>query len=220
MIPPADQPPPAVISLSQIVQAPKEDERRRPNLMSSQVIPAPGTQVVIWTVTDPDNDVLLNTFSIRRDGESSWTDIVSASRESYAQFDTKHLPDGIYFTRLVAAETSPRPADEQLSQTFETDDLVVDHTAPEIIEAKSQRNGTSVILTVRGRDQLSLLDGIEVVFNNNVRETIEQPADGVRDGREETFTFEVPLARVSNATSVEVTLDDAAGNGAAKRLTW
>ena len=75
-------------------------------------------------------------------------------------------------------------------------------------------------ITVLGRDQLSLLDGIEVVFNNNVRETIEQPADGIRDGREETFTFEVPLARVSNATSVEVTLYDAAGNGTAKRLSW
>ena len=220
MIAPADQPPPAVVSLSQIVQAPKEEDRRRPNLMNSQVIPSPGTQVVIWTVTDPDGDSLLNTLSIRRDGDSAWTDIVSASRDNYAQFDTKHLPDGVYFTRLVATETSPRPIDERLSQTFETDDLIVDHSAPEIVEAKAQRSGSSVTITVQGRDQLSLLDGIEVVFNNNVRETIEQPADGIRDGREETFTFEVPLARVSNATSVEVTLYDAAGNGTAKRLSW
>jgi hypothetical protein len=42
----------------------------------------------------------------------------------------------------------------------------------------------------------------------------------VRDGREETFTLEIPLARVSNATSLEVTLYDAAGNGTAKRLSW
>ncbi|MGH7943825.1 MAG: hypothetical protein ACREF9_02255 [Opitutaceae bacterium] len=215
-----EQPPPAVVSLSQVIQAPKEDERRRPSLMSSQVIPSPGTQVIIWTVTDPDGDNLLNTFSIRRDGDSNWTDIVTATRDAYAQFDTKHLPDGIYFTRLVAAETSPRPEDARLSQTFETDDLIVDHTAPELIEAKAQRSGNSVIVSVHGRDALSLLDGIEVVFNNNVRETVEQPADGVRDGREETFTLELPLARVSNATSVEVTLYDAAGNGTAKRLTW
>ncbi len=89
-----------------------------------------------------------------------------------------------------------------------------------MVDAKAQRSGTSVVVSVHGRDQLSLLDGMEVVFNNNVRETIEQPADGVRDGREETFTFEIPLARVSNATSVEVTIYDAAGNGTAKRLTW
>jgi len=75
-----------------------------------------------------------------------------------------------------------------------------------------------VQVTIRGRDALSLLDGIEVVFNNGVRESLEQPADGVRDGREETFTLEVPLARVSNATSLEVTLFDLAGNGTARRL--
>jgi hypothetical protein len=98
--------------------------------------------------------------------------------------------------------------------------LVVDHTAPEIVDAKAQRTGTTLTVSVQGRDRLSLLEGIEVVFNNNVRETIDQPADGVRDGREETFTFEVPLARVSNATAVEVTLYDAAGNGTAKRLSW
>ena len=220
MIPPAEQPPPAVVSLSQVIQAQKEEERRRPNLMSSQVIPSPGTQVVVWTVTDPDGDNLLNTFSIRRDGDANWTDIVASSRENYAQFDTRHLPDGIYFTRLVAAETSPRSPGTRLSQTFETDDLVVDHTAPEVLEAKVERAESSVVVTVRGRDTLSLLEGIEVVFNNNVRETVEQPVDGVRDGREETFRLEIPLARISNATSVEVTLYDTAGNGSARRLTW
>ena len=61
---------------------------------------------------------------------------------------------------------------------------------------------------------------MEAHFNNGVRETLEQPSDGIRDGREETFTLEVPLAKVSNATFVEVTLYDAAGNGSAKRLSW
>jgi hypothetical protein len=215
-----EQPPPAAVSLSQVIQNPKDEDRRRSNFLSSNVIPSPGTQVVLWTVVDPDGDNLLNTFSIRREGETAWTDIVTTTRDNYAQFDTKHLPDGVFFTRLVATETSPRPAAERLSQTFETDDLIVDHTAPEMVEANAQRTGNAVVVTVRGRDKLSLLDGMEVVFNNNVRETVEQPSDGVRDGREEVFTLEIPLARVSNATSVEVTLYDAAGNGTAKRLSW
>jgi hypothetical protein len=145
---------------------------------------------------------------------------VTSSRDSYAQFDTKHMPDGVYFTRLVATEIAPRPAADRLAQTFETDDLIVDHTAPEIIDASARHEGNSIVVTVHGRDNLSLLDGIEVMFNNNVRETVEQPQDGVRDGREETFVLDVPLARVSNANSLEVTLYDAAGNGTARRLTW
>jgi hypothetical protein len=181
---------------------------------------SPGTQVVLWNLIDPDGDNLLSTFSIRREGDSEWMDMVMASRENYAQFDTKHLPDGVYFTRLVATETAPRAVGDRLVHTFETDDLTVDYTPPEIIAASAQRTAAAVIITVHGRDALSLLEGIDVVFNNNVREKVDQPADGIRDGREETFTLEIPLARVSNATSAEVTLYDAAGNGTARRLSW
>jgi len=215
-----EQPASPIVSLNQLVSGPKEDDRRKNSFLSSQVVPSPGTQVVLWTVTDPDGDNVTCTFSLRRDGDAQWTDLVTNTRDSYAQFDTAHLPDGVYFTRLVATETAPRPPADRLAQTFETDDLVIDHTPPEMLEATAKRSGDSVVLTVHGRDRLSLLDGIEVVFSNGVRETVEQPVDGVRDGREETFSLDVPLAKVSNATSVEITLYDAAGNGTARRLTW
>ncbi|MFM1749717.1 MAG: hypothetical protein RLZZ188_3383, partial [Verrucomicrobiota bacterium] len=77
-----------------------------------------------------------------------------------------------------------------------------------------------VVVTVRGRDRLSLLEGMEAVFNNNQREVVTQPLDGVRDGREETFVLEMPLARTNGATSLEVTLQDVAGNAVSRRLTW
>ncbi|MEO7414337.1 MAG: hypothetical protein ABIZ81_13375, partial [Opitutaceae bacterium] len=214
-----DTPAPAIVSLSQLVQK-DEDRPRRSNLLSSQVVPAPGTQVVLWTVTDSDGDNLAATFSLRRDGDANWTDIVVNTRDAYAQFDTAHLPDGIYFTRLVATEIEPRPSAERLSATFETDDLVIDHQRPELLECTAKRVGDKVVVTVHGRDGLSLLDGIEVLFNNGVHETLEQPVDGIRDGREETFSMEIPHPRVANANSVEVTLYDTAGNGSTKRLTW
>ncbi len=218
---PAVEPAPATsVSVSQLLQGAKEEDRRRSTFLSSQIVPQPGLQVVLWTVVDPDGDTLLSTFSIRRDGDEAWTDVVTSTRDGYAQFNTRHLPEGLYFTRVIVTETAPRPESERLSITLETDDLVVDHTPPEILAATARRSNNSVIVTVSGRDVRSLLDGIEVVFTNNVREIVEQPIDGVRDGREETFVLEMPLARVANATSLEVTLFDLAGNRAARRLTW
>lgn len=214
-----ETPAPAVVSLNQVIQ--KEDERpRRSNLLNSQVVPTPGMQVVLWTITDADGDNLAATFSLRREGDTGWTDIVVNTRDAFAQFDTAHLPDGIYFTRLVATEIDPRPVGERLSATFETDDLVIDHQRPELLECTAKRVGDKIVVTVHGRDGLSLLDGIEVLFNNGVHETLEQPVDGIRDGREETFTMEIPQARVAAANSVEVTLYDTAGNGSTKRLSW
>lgn len=217
---PAPEPvPPVVATVSQLLQAPKDDERRR-GMLNGQVFLSPGTQVALWNITDPDGDPFVVTYSIRRDGDTAWTDLVNGTKDQYAQFDTKSLADGVYFTRLVVQEVGPRPVADRLTHTFETDDLVVDHTAPEIREATARRNGDTLVVTVRGRDALSLLDGIEVVFNNGVRESVEQPADGIRDGREETFILELPLARLANATSLEVTLQDAPGNSVSRRLTW
>jgi len=221
IIVPPEQPPSAVTTVGQLISATDHEggERRRNGFLGSTVVASPGTRVCFWTVTDADNDNLVYTFSIRHDGDAPWTDLAVDSPEAYVQFDTLHLAEGIYFTRLVAKEAAPRPEADRLTVTFETDDMLVDHTPPVILEAAARRTGTQVQVSVHGRDALSLLDSAEFTFNNGEHQIVEQPADGILDGREETFVLEVPAAQVSGATSVEVTLYDAAGNGATQRLS-
>lgn len=208
-----------VVSLGQLLQdGGKSDDRSRSGLLGSQVVPAPGMQVVLWTLSDPDGDNFVSTFSLRRDGEDTWSDIAVDTADSFVQFDLSHLRDGVYFTRLVTRETAPRSEADRLVTTFETDDLVVDRTPPEIVNAAVERHERFCRVSVEGLDTLSLLDGIEVIFNNGTREHTEQPVDGIRDGRAETFVIEVPVERVANATAVEITLYDANGNTAVRRL--
>jgi hypothetical protein len=222
--PATEQAPSSVVTLSQLLSGgtggSDSAEKRKNNFLNSRVVPAPGTQVVFWTVNDPDGDNVACTFSLRREGDTAWTDLAVNVREPYAQFDISHLPEGVYATRLVATEQAPRPPAERLSATFETDELVVDRTPPELIEATAKRMGDRVVLTVHGRDALTLLIGFEALFNNGVKDATEQPADGIRDSREETFVLDVPLAKVADATNVEITLYDSAGNGVSRRLTW
>lgn len=220
LIPSPDQPSPTTLSVGQILQGKDDDPKRKNSFLSSQITPAPGAQIVLWTVNDPDGDNLVCTFSIRRDGDTAWTDLALNTRESYAQFDTSHLPDGLYFTRLVVAEADPRAAADRLTNSFETDDLLVDHTPPAIVAATAKLAADKLTLTIHGHDALSLLDGVDCTFNNGLHEQVEQPADGIRDGRDETFVLELPLVRIAGATSVEVTLYDSAGNTASQRLTW
>jgi hypothetical protein len=214
---PPEMPPAVVTTVGQLMQT--DGEHHRSNLQGAQVVASPGTRVVMWTVNDPDGDNLVYTFSMRREGDPAWTDIAVDTKDSYVQFDTLHLREGTWFTRLVAKQAAPRPEAERLSVTFETDDMVVDHTPPDIEEALVKREAGKVIVTVRGKDALSLLDSAEFTFNNGAHEIVEQPADGILDGKEETFVLELPDARAAGATSVEVTLYDAAGNGATRRLS-
>jgi hypothetical protein len=217
---PPEMPAPVVTTVGQLIQASDHDtDRRRSSFLGSQIVSSPGARVIFWMVSAPDGDNLLYTFSIRHDGDPAWTDIAVDSPDSFVQFDTLHLQEGTWFTRLVAKEAAPRPEAERLSVTFETDDLVVDHTPPVIEEASVRREGSKVVVAIRGRDALSLLDSAEFTFNNGAHEIVEQPADGILDGQEETFVLELPAERLSGATSVEVTLYDAAGNGATRRLS-
>lgn len=216
---------PPGIPLSQMLNTDAGEESRaagkaKAALLNSFVVPEPGTQIVVWSITDPDNDDYAVTFSLRRAGDADWTDLAVHSRESYATFATTHFPDGVYGTRLIASELAPRPPAERLSVTFETDDLVIDHTPPVLLAATAVREAGQLVLTVRGRDALSLLAGLEASFNNGVKETVEQPADGLRDSREETFSLTVPLARIADATQVELALYDEAGNRVTRRLGW
>ena len=224
---PAPEPrPPAVTTLGQMLnpnQPPPgaegaADNRRKNSLLASQLEPSPGSQVIYWTVADADGDALAYTLSIRRLDAAAWTDLAVNTRDNYVQFDTSSLPDGLYLTRLKVAEQAPRPAAQRLQAEFETDDLLIDHTPPEILDAAARRNGADLVVSVRGRDALSLLAGAEFVFNNGWRESVEHPVDAINDGREESYETEVAGAKVAGATAVEIHLYDQSGNAAVRRL--
>lgn len=222
LIPGAQPPPQLSTTLGQMLNQPKdnaEDKRRAP-LLNSPVIPAPGMQLVYWAISDSDSDSFVATFSLRRDGDEAWTAVAVDSNLPYAQFDTTALPDGIYFTRLIVKETAPRPAPERLSVTFDTDDLRIDRTPPVILAASATITGDVLAVTIHGRDALSLLEGAEFRFNHGLERSVEQPVDGIRDDREERFVLEIPKSEIAGATSVEVSLYDAALNRASVRLSW
>lgn len=226
IIPAAEPPGTAVATLGQLLfpnQRDNKDEpapgQRRGALLNSQVIPQTGVQIVYWSVNDPDGDSLAYTFAIRPDtGPGSWTDLAVETPETYVQFETGGLPEGLYQTRLTVAEQAPRPAAQRLTYTFETDNLLVDRTPPAISATGVQRADGLVHITVSGRDTLALLEGAEFVLNNGQRAVVMHPADGMLDGHEETFRAEFPEARAAGATSVEIILYDQTGNAASTRV--
>jgi hypothetical protein len=224
IIPATEPPMSAVSTLGQLLFPNQRDlkgdtaEKGRSAFLNSQVVPQPGVQVVYWNLNDSDGDTLAYTFSIRPDGAGDWTDLSVQSPDAYVQFDTGSLREGLYLTRLTVAEQAPRPAGQRLSYTFETDSLLVDRTPPAISDTKLSRANGQLLVTVSGRDALSLLEGAEFVLNNGVRDIVLHPLDGLLDGREETFRLELPEARAAGATSIEIILYDQSGNASSTRV--
>jgi hypothetical protein len=105
-----------------------------------------------------------------------------------------------------------------LSAVFETDNLLIDRTPPVLDTVQVRREAGRLRIMVTARDEFSRLAGVEFSLNNGVRETIEQPDDGILDGRTESFTLDLPAERAARATNIEVIVYDATGNSAARRL--
>jgi|UniRef100_UPI00404B1269 hypothetical protein len=209
----------AATSLAQILQANgKSEVKSRDAFLNSEVTPQPGTQVAFWSVNDADGDNTTATFSIRAADATEWTDVLVNSPEDYAQFEISHLAEGIYRTRLTISETSPRPLDQRLATSIETDDLMIDRTPPQILDVSAIKQGNGCMITVHARDALSLLRGVELKFNNGASFDLEQPVDGILDGQEETFALELTGQQLDGSTSVEAAVLDEAGNSSARRI--
>jgi hypothetical protein len=193
--------------------------KRKGGLMNSPIVSTPGAQIVYWSLTDPDDDNLTATFSISPENSSEWIDLAIQTRDPFVQFEISHLPEGRYLSRLVVNEQAPRPAPQRLSHTFETDVLTIDRTAPEIVRTGVIRITGGWRIEVEGFDSLSLLEGAEFILNNGTRLALEQPADGILDGRRETFVAEFTDAEATPANSVEIVLYDKSGNTASRRLS-
>lgn len=224
LIPSAERPTAATATLNQILfpgarDTRDEGDRHKEALLNSQVVPAPGTQIIFWTVNDPDGDTLAYTFSLRPENSATWTDLAVNTTENYVQFETGGLAEGLYLTRLAVSEQAPRPAAQRMSYTFETDSLLVDRTPPVLSPPVVSHREGRWLISVSGRDALSLLEGAEFVLNNGTHETVVHPADGILDSREETFVAEIPEAKAAGATSLEVILYDRAGNASSVRVT-
>lgn len=226
IVPAPDPTPNLVATLGQLLfpnQRDNKDEpssgQRRGAFLNSQIIPQAGVQLVYWNVSDLDGDTLAYTFSIRPDtAQGEWTDLAVEIPDSFVQFETGGLSEGLYLTRLTVAEQAPRPAAQRISYTFETDSLLVDRTPPVITSTQVTRADGRLQVTVSGRDALTLLEGAEFILNNGVREAVEHPVDGLLDGREESFRAEFPEARAAGATSVEIILYDEIGNASSTRV--
>ncbi|MCF3649531.1 hypothetical protein [Synoicihabitans lomoniglobus] len=188
-------------------------------LLASPLVPEPGAQIVTWSLRDPDGDDFTASFSVRSEDSDEWIDFAIDTTESWVQFDRRTLAEGIYFTRLVVKETAPRPRADRFEVSFETDDLLIDLTSPEIEAVNVSRDEDLLTINVTGADRLSLLSGLLLKFNNGFEAETAQPSDGILDGKTETFAISIAAGNLIGATAVEVQLEDAAGNRVSQRVS-
>lgn len=162
-----------------------------------------------WQADDPDGDTLIYSVFYRGEDEREWKLLKADIRENTLQQDGEVFADGRYFFRVVASDrlaNSPQAARES---DLVSPPVLIDQTPPRVRILEPKRQSQEWILDVRVEDSASPIRRAEYSVNAGPW-TVLEAADGITDGREESFT--VRLAGDGGERSVVVRALDAAGN--------
>ncbi len=159
-----------------------------------------------WDATDPNDDDLDFTVSVRKDG---WPDWIKLNEEpvherSFA-WDTTAFPSGSYRVKVLASDRPSNSPDEVLTRDRESLTFLVDHDPPHV-RITPKPGGATIVL----QDELTRLVKAESTTDGGPWTPIF-PDDGLFDSLRETITLSLPdLKPGTHLLMVKAT--DAAGN--------
>ncbi len=159
-----------------------------------------------WDATDPNDDDLEFTISVRKDGWPGWIRLnEDPITEKNFAWDTTAFPSGSYRINLVASDRPSNSPEETLTRERESLTFIVDHDPPRVrIDPKGR--GASIVLT----DDLTRLVKAEYAVDGGHWTPIF-PDDGLFDSLREQITLSLPdLATGTHILMIKAT--DAAGN--------
>lgn len=156
-----------------------------------------GFQTVLWEAEDENNDALIYTLSIRKDGESLWRLLEENWREMIYAFDTLTLPDGAYFIRVQASDSPANPPGTELKAEKTSQPLTIDNSLPVIRNFAASKTQNFLEVSFDVEDTFSPIEKAEFLIRPADWKVVF-PTDGICDSRQESFKFRVPLSLTSD----------------------
>ena len=180
----------------------RKDDR---SLYMTKKVKRQGYQTIIWEAVDENDDRLLYTLSIKREGEDAWRVIRDGWTEALFVIPTLFYPDGVYFIKLGASDLNSNPTGSELRAEKTSAALVIDNSLPVVKGFTAVRNGNSLDIAFQAEDGFSSIREVEYLVRP-AEWRVVFPADGICDSRLESFKFRVPLpAGSENLVTVRVT---------------
>ena len=181
---------------------PVRDQSRKDDrsLSMAKKVERKGFQTVTWEATDENEDRLLYTVSIRREGENVWRVVRDGWKDSLFVFDTLSYPDGVYFVKLGASDLSSNPPGSELKSEKTSSPLVIDNSLPVVTGFTATREGNLLDVAFQVEDSFSSIEEVEYLIRPGEWRVIF-PADGVCDSRSESFKSRLPLPAMPRAWS-------------------
>jgi outer membrane protein assembly factor BamB len=190
-----------------------------------------GSQSVLWTAHDDNEDDLRYTVLYRAENEKEWKVLKDKLAEKFYSWDATSLPDGAYYLRIVASDAPSNPTADALTTARDSERFVIDNTPPTIERLESSvvaaprkedsnasASQRTAALKFAARDTTSSIDRAQYSIDGGDWVMIA-PIGSVSDSLEERYEFTLPEALSPGEHSIAVRAYDRFENvGSAKTI--
>lgn len=150
-----------------------------------------GLQTIVWKGDDGNGDDLVYDLAYRREGEATWTPLVSGLTDAIYVWDTTSVPSGRYLLKITASDRPTEPVDLALRGDAESTSIEVDAVAPSVTVRPAAGANGRLAMAVEIRDQQSAIARVDYAVDGGAWQAA-YPADGMLDSRVETITLSFP----------------------------
>jgi outer membrane protein assembly factor BamB len=190
-----------------------------------------GSQSVLWTAHDDNEDDLRYTVLYRAENEKEWKVLKDKLAEKFYTWDATSLPDGAYYLRIVASDAPSNPTADALTTARDSERFVIDNTPPTIERLESSvvaaprkedsnasASQRTAALKFAARDTTSSIDRAQYSIDGGDWVMIA-PIGSVSDSLEERYEFTLPETLSPGEHSIAVRAYDRFENvGSAKTI--
>jgi hypothetical protein len=197
----------------------KQEQLNAPRFESPpQAILQKGTQSVLWSARDENEDELVFAIYYRGEGEKNWKLLKDKLTEKYYTWDSTTMADGGYYLKIVASDAPSNPPelalkDEKTSERFE-----IDNTPPAVLNLRYERTKGGVKVLFDARDSYSPIKLAEYSLDADDWLALT-PEGGTTDSPRETYAFELKSLAAGEHT-IAVRLTDRLDNVSTSKLTF
>src|SRR5436190_8090952 len=170
-----------------------------------------GARAFQWTAEDRNGDKLVFDVFYREIGDAEFKLLKTSITDTFISLDGLSLADGRYVLKVVAKDTLGNPAGQFLTGEMLSEPFDIDNSQPVVTAVgQPQVTGNKARVSFSAVDKFGYLSRAEYSVNGGDWQTVYAD-DGISDGPNETYSFDVAVPS-SGEYTVTIRVFDAAGN--------
>ncbi len=176
----------------------------------SRKVYLPGSRSFTWKAQDPNDDDLVFSLFLRRQGDDRWLPLAENLFDEEYTLDGASLADGVYQLKVVVSDRLSNPPAQAETHELVTKPFVIANRVPTVEWQPVEVQGQSARVRFTARASVTPLYRVEYSLDGR-NWTILLPEDGIPDTPEERFDVSLSGLKAGRQT-ITVRVVDLSGN--------